>query len=397
MTAVDTPCYIYELDAVRTAHRQLSAALPEPSTLYYSLKANAHPAVLACLSALGCRAEVSSTGELTAALAAGFSAADVLYTGPGKRDQDIRFAVVRGVRLFSVDSPVALDQLDRLGSETGTGLRALLRVNHPEPPRGVGLAMTGGASKFGVDLAWVAAEPEAFADRPRAAVTGMHLYLGSNLGTTDALFGVFEHALGAAAQACGALRLDPAVLDLGGGFGAPYARPGPLPEFPDLAERLGELLDREVADWRAGTPRIAFESGRHLTASCGALVTTVLDVKRSGGTAFAILDSGTHHLGGIAGLGREDAVEPRVLAGKGADTEDWTLAGPLLHPLDVWARHARLPEPAVGDRITVPNVGAYGLGLGLVLFHHHPMPVEVVLDGGREVERTRLTVVRERL
>ncbi|MFC6093132.1 type III PLP-dependent enzyme [Saccharothrix lopnurensis] len=397
MRPVETPYYTYELAEVRRAHRRLRAALPEGSPLFYSLKANAHPAVLGELARAGCRAEVSSPGELVSALAAGFAPAEVVYTGPGKREEDVRFAVDRGVRLFSVDSPTALDQLDRVGSTSRTRLDAVLRVNQPDPPRGVGLAMTGGASKFGVDLGWVVSDPDAFADRARVTVVGAHLYMGSNLGTEEALLGVFEHAVAAAGAVRAALGRDLAFLDLGGGFGAPYAQPGPLPDLGTLRERLGDLFDRTVPGWRAGAPRIAFESGRYLATACGTLVCTVLDVKRSGGRRIAVLDSGVHHLGGMSGLGHEEVIGPRVLTdAPGAPTPGWTLAGPLCHPLDTWGSDLVLPELRVGDRISVPNVGAYALSASLVLFHGHAMPWEVVLDEGTEVDRSRLTPVRER-
>nr|BFE50209.1 hypothetical protein GCM10017745_36360 [Saccharothrix mutabilis subsp. capreolus] len=113
-----TPAYVYDLDEVDRSAALLRAALPSPSRLYYSLKANPHPLVVAALRAAGCHAEVCSPGELDVALAAGFSPQEVLYTGPGKRDAEVAGALRLGVRWFSVDSPHAIDQLDRLSPVT---------------------------------------------------------------------------------------------------------------------------------------------------------------------------------------------------------------------------------------------------------------------------------------
>ncbi|MFI2609390.1 type III PLP-dependent enzyme [Kitasatospora sp. NPDC018619] len=414
-TRWETPAYLYDLAVVRHAHRRLVGALPEPATLLYSLKANPHPAVLGQLAALGCHAEVSSPGELDAAVRAGFPAAGVLYTGPGKRDEDVARALATGVRQFSVDSPHGLDQLDRLGRAHGTRVRALLRVNPPVPPAGAGLAMTGGPSQFGADLSWVLERPRLFADREHAELAGLHLYMGSNLTEVAALLAVFRYGLDVVRQVETALGRRLRVVDLGGGFGAPYAVEGGLPRFDALGSRLADLLDERLPGWREGERQVVFESGRYLTATCGRLVTAVLDVKRSQGRRVVVLDTGVNHLGGMSGLRKEDRIEPRFryepgpggTAGPEAPgapeetdasegTDGTIVAGPLCHPLDVWSRNARLPEVAVGDRLTVPNVGAYGLHAGLALFHCHPMPLEVVLDGGREVARGRYVLGRDR-
>jgi diaminopimelate decarboxylase len=394
-TTVETPSYIYDLAEVRSAHERLRAALPLPAQLYYSLKPNRHPAVLAQLATLGCRAEVSSPGELGAAIEAGFEATGILYTGPGKRDEDVRYAVRSGVREFSVDSPVGLNQLDRIGRDHGVTLSALLRINQPEPPARAGLTMTGGPSQFGVDLDWVTARPAEFADREHATLAGLHMYMGSNLHDEDALLAVFGYALEVAESVQAVLGRELPVLDLGGGFGAPYATAGEPPKFETLRDRLAELLDLRVPDWSRGGRRILFESGRYLSAGCGRLLTRVLDVKRSRGRRIVVLDTGVNHLGGMSGLGRESRIEPDLLVATGrAVLAEYIVAGPLCHPLDSWSKRARLPDVSVGDLLTVPNVGAYSLYAGLALFHGHPMPLEVVVDGAREVGRSRTFVRR---
>ncbi|KUL25803.1 type III PLP-dependent enzyme domain-containing protein [Actinoplanes awajinensis] len=392
----ETPAYVYDVRRVRTAHERLVASLPSPTTLLYSLKANPHPAVLRELARAGCRAEVSSPGELGAALHAGFHAGDVLYTGPGKRDRDLHTAVEAGVRWFSLDSAAAFVQLEAIAGRHAQPVSALLRVNPPRRPPGAGLAMTGGVSQFGVEPTEVRDRPGSFADRPHVRLAGLHLYLGSNIAEEDALITVFGYALDVAEEIQTALARRLPVLDLGGGFGAPYARRGPLPTFATLRQRLEELFDRRVPAWRTGEQRIVFESGRYLTATCGTLLTRVLDVKRTQGRRILVLDSGVHHLGGMSGLGKEDGIEPElVTAERAGELHEHIVSGPLCHPLDRWSHSAKLPAMRTGDLVAVPNVGAYGLHSSLALFHGHPLPVEIVVDDGAELERTRIVVGRE--
>ncbi|MFE6751084.1 type III PLP-dependent enzyme [Kitasatospora purpeofusca] len=390
LAGVPMPAYVYDTAEVRRNHALLRAALPERTGLYYSLKANPHPALLTTLRGCGTRPEVCSTGELNAALDAGWDPADVLYTGPGKSDDELREALARGVRLFSVDSPYAIEQLDRTAAGAGASAECLLRINDDQPVPGQGLVMTGVASQFGADTGWVTGEPERFRDRPRAAVVGLHLYMGTNLTEVDALYGQFRRSLDTARQLTELLagqgsRLR--ILDLGGGFGAPFAKAGSAVDLTALRPRLERLFDEELSGWRDGAPEVVFESGRYLVGTAGTLVTPVLDVKRSRDRDVVVLASGIHHLGGMSGLRRLPPLTPQVVrAAGGADAApelDAIVAGPLCTPLDTWARSAKLPALAPGDLVAVPNVGAYGLHASLIGFLGHPLPAEAVVDSDR--------------
>ncbi|MEU6556313.1 type III PLP-dependent enzyme [Streptomyces sp. NPDC046915] len=407
LSRVPTPAYVYDLAEVRRNHDALRDALPPGSGLYYSLKANAHPSLLAVLRERGAHPEVCSTGELEAALGAGWPAGDVLYTGPGKRDEEIGHALRHGVRTFSVDSPYAIEQLDRLAGRAGVTARCLLRVNDDQPVPGQGLAMTGVASQFGADTGWVLGEPERFAGRPHAEVVGLHLYMGTNLGEVDALVGQFARSLRTARTLTAALAehgVHISVLDLGGGFGAPFAAEGARLDLSGLRPRLTALLDDELPGRHDGGPRVVFESGRYLVGTAGVLLTAVLDVKRSHGKDVVVLESGINHLGGMSGLRRLPALNPRLVPGDprgegGRDREpaiDALVTGPLCTPLDTWARAARLPALRPGDLLAVPNVGAYGLSASLVAFLGHPLPAEAVIDSDRpgavpDITRIHLT------
>ncbi|WP_207957353.1 type III PLP-dependent enzyme [Streptomyces sp. YIM 98790] len=407
----ETPAYVYDLARVRANHAALRGALPVEADLYYSLKANPHPALLAELRARGVRPEVCSPGELAAALDAGWPAGRVLYTGPGKRDRDLDLALAEGVREFSADSPAALDQLRAAAAARDTAVRCLLRVNDDQAAGSRGLAMTGGPSQFGADTEWIVREPRRFAGRDGVTVHGLHFYLGTNLESVPDLVGQFRRSVRTAARLAGILNghgADIRVLDLGGGFGAPFARAGRPAGLSGLRAELETLLDRELPRWRTGRPRIVFESGRYLVGSAGTLVTAVLDVKRSHGRDVVVLESGINHLGGMSGLRRLPPLVPHLLTGRGADGGEPAaaesgpamIAGPLCTPLDLWARTARLPRLRPGDLVAVPNVGAYGLYASLVAFLGHPLPVEIVLDSDRPglpPERSRLGITRASL
>lgn len=373
-----TPLYVYDLSAVRVRQRELVRALPDGASLLYSVKANPLPAVVATLRSAGARAEVSSPGELDVALAAGFAATDLLYTGPGKSISEIDHAVRAGVRFFSCESPVDLDRLRSAARGAGRPLDLLLRLEPGERPR-VGLSMSDGR-QFGFEEREGIETCRAAAAAADVRVCGFHVFLGSQVAEVDGLLSGFAHARATIEGVASAAGVEPDVADLGGGFPWPFAVAGEGCRLDAL--RPG--LDRLVSSWPSPPADLWFESGRRLCGPAGALVTTIVDVKRrSGGPTILVLDAGVHVLGGMAGLGR--VMRPRVEfdnldAPAAAEPELVDVTGPLCTPLDRLAVRTPVRRPRVGDRLAVPNVGAYGTTASLTLFLSRPTPVEAVFD-----------------
>src|SRR5256885_4863046 len=214
LAGIETPAYVYDLDELKRSYRRLRGILPAPAELFYSFKANPHPMIVSTLREAGCQAEICSPGELETALRAGFPSEQILYTGPGKRDRDVAEAIKSGIDWFSVDSPHGLDQLDRIAGGLGGTVRCLLRVNDTTPVPGQGLTMTGVASQFGADLGWILAEPERFGSREFARISGLHLYMGTNVAEEASLVAQLGQSARTARRLVDAVGLELEVLDL---------------------------------------------------------------------------------------------------------------------------------------------------------------------------------------
>ncbi|MCL6732890.1 phosphopantetheine-binding protein [Streptomyces neyagawaensis] len=397
-----SPLYIYDLARVRASLEDLRAALPQPCRVYYSLKANSHPELVAELRRGGARAEVTSRGELAAALEAGHPAAELMYSGPGKVPAELDEAIAAGMRTFSAESFGDLERIGAAADARGVTADCVLRINAAGAPGQAGLRMTGGPSQFGFDLDDLA-EHGARLLVKGVRIIGMHFFPLTNSRDEDGLIAELAQSVRTAAQLREELGIPLHLLDLGGGFAAPYANPGERPVYGRLRTALTAVLDEHLPGWRDGEPVIAFESGRYLIGDSGRLVVTVTDVKNSRGSTYAVLDSGINHLGGLSGLGRLLPLSAQPLADTGraadepADREaaTVTLAGPLCTPADILARAAQLPGLRAGDLLAFPNVGAYGLSASLLGFLGHPAPAEVVVDGGETVSATRLALRRD--
>lgn len=385
-----TPLYVYDLDRVEAASRDLLAQLPDELDLFYALKANPHPEVArAVRGASGrVRAEISSTGELAAALAAGFDPARCLYTGPGKTSGELHEAIGRGVRTFSVESPGDLHRIGAVASGHGVVADCVLRVNSANAKATTSIRMTGTPSQFGIDSETLPALLPGLSSVPGTRLAGAHFFPLSNAKDEESLVAEFRHTISVAAVLHEDHGLPLRLLDIGGGFSVPYGVPGGRGEYEKLRTELANELDTTFSGWRAGAPRIACESGRYLVGDSGTLVCRVVNVKESRGRRFVILDGGINTFGGMSGLGRllPAAVE---LDGVPA-TETVTLAGPLCTPGDVLGKSVEVPRLRSGDVVEIPNAGAYGPTASLLAFLGRPAPGEVVVRGGEVVSVSRL-------
>jgi len=219
---------------------------------------------------------------------------------------------------------------------------------------------------------------------------GVHVYFGTQISGVEALVANTRCALESAQRLAGELGLECAVVNAGGGFPWPYASAHAPPDLSGLKDALAGLVQqnsfaRQIQLW--------FESGRYLSAAAGTLVATVLDCKESkGGKKYVVLDTGINHLGGMSGLGRIPrptvALVPLSATGP-AEPVTVDVVGPLCSPLDSLARGMKAPALAPGDRVAIPNVGAYGLSASLIGFLSHPPPIEVAVRGSQVVETWR--------
>jgi len=397
VAAYGSPLYVYDLDRVRAARRDLRAALPEQFTVFYSLKANPHPEIARTLreGEGACRAEVCSLGELSAALDAGYPAAEILYGGPGKTTAEIDWACRQGVREFSVESLADLRRVGGIAVGHGITADCLVRINSASSAATTSIRMTGTPSQFGIDAENLAELMPALRSVPGTRLVGLHFFPLSNSRDEESLIAEFTQSIASAAQIAAEFALPVSFLDIGGGFAAPYCVPGTRPVYQKSRAELEQALDLHFPEWRSGTPGLACESGRYLAGDCGELLTTVTNIKESRGRKFLILDAGINTLGGMAGLGRLMPLEISVDGSRhGEDRETVSLAGPLCTPGDLLGRNVSVPELRVGDIVRVPNIGAYGLSASLVGFLSRPAPAEVFVSGGDVVSVSHLELHR---
>ena len=175
-----SPLYVYNVSNITKSYVMLRNSLPDRSEIFYSLKANPNPGIVEHIIKLGCHAEVSSRRELDIALKAQISVDKCLYTGPGKSNYEIDYAINRGVSHFSVESWDELLAISDLAFTKKKKVRVTLRINPKEQASNASINMTGVASQFGIEEDQLNYEQLKCVSNEFISIEGLHIYSGSN-------------------------------------------------------------------------------------------------------------------------------------------------------------------------------------------------------------------------
>jgi diaminopimelate decarboxylase len=379
---VGTPAYVYSTATLRRHARVFRGALEGLDHLAcFAVKALPNLAVLKLFADEGFGFDIVSRGELHRALLAGGDPQRIVFSGVGKRRDELDAALAAGILQFNCESEEELRQLSEVAQRRGQVAPVALRVNpqvDAKTHRYIATALA--SSKFGVPAARARDAYRLAASLPGLQITGVACHIGSQIGEVRP----FVEAAQKLAELCRRLRKDGHAirhLDVGGGLGVPYGD-GPAPPGPDV---YGRALSQALRDLDA---RILLEPGRLLVGNAGILLTRVLLEKRgAAGRRFAVVDAGMNDLMRPALYEAYHELEPVGRPRRGRAVVD--VVGPVCESADVLARRRALPPLAEGDLLAVRTAGAYGMAMASQ-YNARPRPCEVLVDG------SSFRVVRQR-
>ena len=381
--AVGTPVYVYSAATLERHVDAFRAALPAGSLIAYAVKANGSLAVLRTVGRRGAGADTVSEGEIRRALAAGIAPERIVFSGVGKTDAELAFAVEAGVAEINVESEPELDRLHAVAAARGARPAIAIRVNPDVGAGGHAKISTGAAdSKFGVSLSEAERLYARAAALPHVRPVGVACHIGSQI-TDLAPLEAAAVTMRALVERLRAAGLAVSRLDLGGGLGAPYFD---SPQPPSPAD-YGAMVARVTAGLDV---QLAFEPGRAVAANAGVLLTRVIHVHaRPGGRRYLVLDAGMNDLIRPAMYEAFHKLEP--VRGADAPPVVYDVVGPVCETGDTFARDRELPAMADGDLAVFRSAGAYGATMAGE-YNARPLVPEVLVRGDRwAVTRPRPT------
>ncbi len=369
-TQFGTPCYVYSRAALEAAYRAYDAALAGHDHLVcYAVKANANLAILNLFARLGAGFDIVSGGELARVLAAGGDPDKIVFSGVGKRGEEMRAALAAGIHCFNVESESELARLDAVAGEMGVVAPVSLRVNPNVDAKTHPYISTGlKDNKFGIAHDQALRVYRAAAAMPHVRVRGIDCHIGSQLTEVAP----FAEALDRVLELVAALNnegVQLAHIDIGGGVGIRYRDEEP----PALDAYARVLLDRLAG--RA--EKLIVEPGRSLVGNAGWLLTRVEYLKHGEAKDFAIVDAAMNDLMRPALYDAWHDIQP--VCARAGGGKRYAIVGPVCESGD-FLGHDRDLVLAEGDLLAVCSAGAYGMSMSSN-YNTRPRAVEVMVDG----------------
>lgn len=376
-----TPLYVYSTATLtrhwKVLHRSLAGIR---HVVCYAVKANPNLAVLSLFARLGSGFDIVSGGELYRVRKAGGDPRKVVFSGVGKRDDEIAFALEAGVRVLNVESAAELGRISVVARRLGVRAPIALRVNPDVDPKTHPYISTGlRDNKFGVSVDEARRLYALAARDPALEVKGVACHIGSQITSVRPFLDAIARVL-ALTRDLARAGIRVGHLDVGGGLGITYED-----EVPPHPDEYGAAIRKALARFPG---EVLLEPGRVLVGNAGVLATTVLHVKRSGRKTFVVVDAAMNDLVRPAFYDAFHAIEPARAPGPDAREIVADVVGPICESSDFLAKGRRMREPRAGDLLVVRSAGAYGFAMSSN-YNARPRAAEVLVDGDRALVARR--------
>jgi diaminopimelate decarboxylase len=370
---VGTPFYLYShATLVRHFHAFDGAFEGADRLVCYSAKANASLAVLKLLNRLGSGLDIVSGGELYRGLKAGISPGKIVYSGVGKRIDEIDLALQTGILMFNIESLEELEMIDSRAGALKTEAPIAIRVNPDVDAKTHPYISTGlRKNKFGIDTATAIDAYRAAQKLENVTIVGIDCHIGSQITDVQPFKDALE-SLKNLMKELTAMGIDIRYLDMGGGLGITYDREAP-PDPADYARAI-------VSSLGSLPVKLILEPGRVIVGNAGILVTRTLYRKTGSVKNFVVVDAGMNDLLRPTLYGAFHAVQPVVLGSDLKITAD--VVGPICETGDFLAQDRELPSVGNGELLAVMSTGAYGFSMASN-YCSRPRLAEVMVNGDR--------------
>jgi len=370
-----TPLYVYSATTLKRHFKAFDSAFADiPHLTCYSVKANSNMSFLKLLAGEGAGTDIVSGGELFRALRAGVNPKKIVYSGVGKKDIEIREALLAGILMFNVESTQELERINAVAGDMDKVANISLRINPDVDPKTHPYISTGmKENKFGLSRTEALSTYALAKELPHVDPIGMDCHIGSQLTKLSPFLEALDR-LKVFYQQLVDMGIKIKYLDLGGGLGITYNE-----EEPPHPEELGKAL---VESLKGIDVTLILEPGRVIAGNTGILVTEVQYTKVTEDKNFVIVDAAMNDLVRPSLYGSYHRIAPVAEGQKEEITAD--IVGPICESGDFLAKNRVIPKVAQGDLLAAFSAGAYGFAMSSQ-YNSRPRAAEVLVEGDKHV------------
>ena len=375
-----TPAYVYSRNMIESHWQEFDSALGEQSHLVcYAVKANSNIAILNLLARLGSGFDIVSVGELHRVLKAGGDPAKIVFSGVGKREDEMAFALEQGIKCFNVESASELIRLNSVAESMGLQAPVSLRVNPDVDAKTHPYISTGlKENKFGIAFEQAKAVYVQAQEMAHINVVGIDCHIGSQITELSP----FQDALVRVLDLVNELTevgINIQHIDIGGGLGINYQGEAP-PSRADYVNVITDTLSGHDVE-------LLMEPGRSIVGNAGVLLTKVEYLNATPYHNFAVVDAAMNDLIRPALYSGWHDIK-RVVEASSAEAVEYDVVGPVCETGDFLGKNRTL-QLEQGDLLAVCSAGAYGFTM-TSNYNSRPRVCELVVDG------EQIHVIRER-
>jgi len=344
-----TPFYVYDFDYITKQYMEIKESFrARKSLIAYAIKANSNLSVIKHLANLGAGADCVSIGEVKRAIKVGVPPYKIIFSGVGKRDDEIKEALELDILFINVESDEELSRVEAIAKELGKIARISIRVNPNIDPKTHPYISTGlHENKFGVDIdtakrMYILCKNSEYLDP-----VGIHCHIGSQLTELEPI----KEAVNIVADLVRnlkAIKIELSFMDIGGGLGIVYKDETLINTYDYTQTVLDSLFGLDLT--------IICEPGRFIVGNSGFFITKVLYEKVNGNKRFIVVDGAMNDLIRPSLYGAYHKIE---VLNDNKDFSDCNVVGPVCESGDFFAKNIELPKTTNGDLIVIYSAGAY--------------------------------------
>ena len=368
-----TPLYVYDFDYMKGQFLELKEAFrARKSLICYAVKANSNLSVIKHFVDMGAGCDCVSIGEVRRAFKAGAKKYKIIFSGVGKRDDEIKEALERDILLINLESEAELGRVETIAKELGVEARISVRVNPNIDPKTHPYISTGlHENKFGVDIDTAKRMYILAKNSKHLNPIGIHFHIGSQLTELDPIKEASE-VVANLVRELKVIDVDIKFFDVGGGLGIKYDDETTIKPYDYTQAIMETLHGLDVT--------VMCEPGRYLTANAGYFLTKVLYEKVNGDKRFVIVDGAMN-----------DLIRPSLYKAYHKievlnDSDEKSLAnlvGPVCESGDFFAKDIELPKTSHDDLVVIHSAGAYGFTMASN-YNTRAKTAEIAVEDGED-------------
>ena len=364
-----TPFYCYSKRAITENYNNFSNSFKNIDVkICFSLKSNSNLSILKILSNLGAGADVVSEGELKKALKANIEANNIVFSGVGKTEEEISFAITNHCLQINVESLSELNRVNTIAGNIGNKQKVALRINPDVDPNTHGKITTGKSeNKFGISVKDAFDIFKNSDEYKNIILDGIAFHIGSNINEIKPFEDSFQ-TTSDLLQNLSDINVPIETIDVGGGVGIENVNFS----YADYSNLISKYFD-------TSKKQIIIEPGRSISANTGILVSKILYIKKTEDRKFIIIDAGMNDWMRAALYDAQHEIVP-IEKKQSKNSVETIIVGPICETTDQFITSKEYFEVQEGEHLAILNTGAYGSSMSSN-YNVRPLLEEVMIDG----------------